>query len=194
MMRKFYLSLGMIICLVFAAHAQRTAVGLKAGINFATIDDKGVDDNEFILGYHVGLMINAPIALGVSLQPEVLFSLKGSGVPSSEDNLSLMYVEIPIMGKVKLGEVLNLQLGPYVGALINSKKGNDNFGDVLKTFDAGVALGLGVALSDRLSLDGRYTYGLTDVYEKNVPFPIIRSPGGNRVLQLSLGYLFGGNR
>ena len=193
-MRKFYLTIGMLLCLIFSAQAQGTAVGLRGGVNFATIDGQDVKDNEFVWGYHIGVMLNTPLATGVSLQPEVLFSLKGTGDVPTDDNLTLMYVEVPVMAKVNLGNVLSLQFGPYVGGLINSKKGRDGVRDLLNTFDAGVGLGLGFAFSNRLGLDARYMYGLTDVYEDELPTTITGHPGGNRVLQLSLAYLFGGNR
>ncbi|WP_224995560.1 porin family protein [Cesiribacter sp. SM1] len=198
-MRKIFFTLTLLALFAGGALAQ-ARVGLKAGVNLATIDGKNVDDSEFILGYAVGGMLNAPIAPGVSLQPELLFTLKGTGDTGTEDNLTLMYLELPVMAKVMLGDAFSLQFGPYVGVLINSKKGNDTWEDILNNFDGGVGLGLGYSFAQRITLDLRYMYGLTQVYEDelpasvNVPEAIRDDEGGNRVLQLSVGYLLGGGR
>lgn len=190
-MKNIYLTLCMLLCLTLGAQAQRTtAFGLKAGVNVATIDGKGVDEIDFRLGYHVGGMVNVPIVLGVSVQPEFLFSLKGTGQTStSPDNLNLLYLEIPLMVKVMLNENFNLQFGPYGGFLLNAKQGEANIKSAYKNFDSGVGLGLGYVLGDRVTLDARYVYGLSQVYEDSG-----RGDAGNRVFQVSLGFLLGGNR
>lgn len=192
-MRRFYLTLCMLLCLMVGAHAQRSiAFGLKAGANLATIDGKDVDDSPFRIGYHLGAMINAPIALGVSLQPEVLLSLKGAGkIGTNNDNLNLLYLDIPIMAKVMLGERFNLQFGPYGSLLLNAKQGDTGVKSTIRNFDTGVALGLGYVFADRLTFDARYMYGLSKVYDNEL---LGDYEAGNRALQLSLGFLLGGNR
>jgi hypothetical protein len=199
-MRRIFFTLTFLVFFIVAGAFAQTKVGLKAGVNLATIDGKNVDDSEFVLGYVVGGMLNAPIAPGVSLQPELLFTLKGTGDTGTADNLTLMYLELPLMAKVMLGDAFSLQFGPYAGVLINSKKGNDTWEDILNNFDGGVGLGLGYNFAQRFTLDLRYMYGLTQVYEDelpanvNIPDAIRDDEGGNRVLQLSIGYLLGSNR
>ena len=189
-MRKIYLSLIMILCLAMTAQAQRTtAFGLKAGVNFATVDGKDFSNDGFRLGYHVGGMVNVPLVLGVSIQPEFLVSLKGAGeADGSSDNLSLLYIEIPLMAKVMLGEKFNLQFGPYGGFLINAGRGDLDLKSTYKSFDTGVGLGLGYIFGDRITFDARYMYGLSKVRDD------VNFDAGNRVVQLSLGFLLGGNR
>ena len=197
-MKKIFFTLTILASFLAAGAAQaQTRIGLKAGPQIATIDGKNVDDSEFVWGYNVGGMLRTTIAPGVFLQPELLFVLKGTGDTNTPDNLTMSYVEVPIMAKVMLGEAFNLQFGPYASLLINSKKGHDNRGDYLNNFDYGVGLGLGYTFIDRITLDLRYMYGLNEVYEDDIknaldlPQEVKDDEGGNRVLQLSIGYLIG---
>ena len=196
-MKRIFFTLIFLASLIQTGVQAQTKVGIKAGPQVATIDGKNVDDSEFVWGYNVGGMISTPIASGVFLQPELLFTLKGTGDTNTEDNLTLLYLEVPIMAKVMLGEAFNLQFGPYASLLLNSKKGHDNWEDILNDFDYGVGLGIGYIFRDRITLDLRYMYGLNEVYEDdipasvNIPEAIRDDEGGNRVLQLSIGYLIG---
>ena len=198
-MKRIFFTL--ILLAFFTAGAQaQTRIGIKAGPNLATIDGKNVENSELVWGFNIGGMVSFPLAESVSLQPELLFTVKGTGDTGTPDNLTMMYLEVPIMGKVMLGESFNLQFGPYAALLINSKKGNDNYEDLLNNFDYGLGVGLGYIFGQRVTLDLRYMYGLNEVYEDDLPAGVVvpveirDDEGGNRVIQLSLGYLVGGNR
>lgn len=195
-MRKIYLVLTMLVLLMLSeAYAQKPRIGLKAGPQISTIDGKNVEDTDYVWGYNVGGMLEAPLSRNFYLQPEFLFVLKGTEDTNTPDPLTTLYLEVPIFLKLQIKEAFNIHLGPYAGLLLNSKKGHDDWEDLLNNFDYGLGAGIGYRIADRITLDLRYMYGLNEVYEDdlpesvNIPAEIRDDEGGYRVLQFSVGYL-----
>lgn len=190
MMKRFIFSLTLLTFCVFAAQAQTGGVGLKAGVNLASIGGKNYNAKTRA-GYHFGLMGAVGIAPGVLLQPELQFSLQGEGVKDAGEALHLTYLHIPVMAKVALGDpkLFNIQFGPYGSFRVGTPKGGDvGIRESINSFDAGVGLGLGFGGAKGLTVDARYLYGLTAA-SNDPQF----EGAGNRLLQLSLGYFFGGS-
>ena len=88
---------------------------------------------------------------------------------------------------------LSIDLGPQLGIKVYSKrtyKDNiytdagriEDYKDKTKTIDAGVALGLTYNITNDVFVQGRYTLGLTSVFEKYV----CRNGNG----QIAIGYRF----
>lgn len=193
-MKKLYITLSILLCLAMAANAQRaTGFGLKGGLNLAAIDGPDVSDAEMRIGYHLGALVSTRIAPGVMLQPEILFSLHGEGDRGGEA-LSLHALHIPIMAKVMLGPAFNLQFGPYSGVLLGAKRGSADMKSNINTLEFGVGLGLGYVFRSRYTFDARYMYGLTKTFDDDYhPNFLAGNNAGNRIVQLSLGFLLGGN-
>ncbi|AHM60837.1 hypothetical protein D770_12915 [Flammeovirgaceae bacterium 311] len=191
MMKRFIFTLAMLTFCVFGAQAQTGGVGLKAGVNLANIGGGDLlTSSKTRTGYHIGLMGAFGAAPGVIIQPELQFSLQGAGERDAFDPLHLTYIHIPVMAKVMLGEVFNLQFGPYGSFRVGDARGGDaTLREAYNSFDAGVGLGLGYGAASGITVDARYLYGLTAVSDD----PQFEG-AGNRLLQLSLGYFFGGSR
>jgi hypothetical protein len=165
-------------------HAQTNAdlkpyLGLKGGVNFSNLYTDKVDDNNVLTSFNAGLIVNFPITKSLSVQPEFIFSRKGS--EQTYDNLltsgtarfKLNYLEVPLLLKVNLAKSFNLHAGPYLAYLIDAgvtnetNSGNFDFednisNDDLNKFDYGLSAGLGFDF-DAIGIGARYNIGLRNV-------------------------------
>lgn len=200
-MKKTFLLIFILAALGYSASAQISG-GIKGGLNFANIDSETDVDSK--TGYHLGAYLNVG-AGGISIQPEVLFSVKGA------EDFDLSYVEIPILLKKNFAKVVNIHLGPQFGFLTKAEgitgievDGSGNVtttkGDVkdaLKGSDISAVFGAGLNLPMGLSLGLRYVLGLSDFNDKIIS---VDSNGNdftpefkNRTFQVYLGYRLFGN-
>lgn len=191
-MKKIYLTILVVLFLLPGVHAQNgSGFGLKAGVNIAALDGADVNDPEPRLGYHLGVLVSTRMFPSVYLQPELQLSLQGEADRGPGGALNLLYLNAPIMAKVMLGPAFNLQFGPYAAVLLNAQQGEADVKSLTNSFDFGAGLGVGYLHAGRWTLDARYQYGLMRVVDKDVnPFNKV----GNRVVQLSVGFLLGGSR
>lgn len=169
-----------------AARAARargvTAVGVKAGISLANIFGEDVFDQRFKLGPALGGFLTYSLSDRFAVQPEVLFVMKGSRYESTrfgeyKETMDFSYLEVPLLAKYILarGPVsFNAFAGPALALKLSAKvryqwEGISEEEDMegMKGADLGLALGAGTAYqvsrSGRLSLDLRYTFGLTNI-------------------------------
>lgn len=174
-MNKFFSIFILLSFISISATAQNFDLGIKVGANFSNIQD--VSD----LDSRTGLVAGAFATFGfgnMAIQPEVLYSQQGA--KNDIDKFDLDYVNIPVMLKVyPLGKALNLQVGPQFGFLTHN-----SFRDQIKakSYDFSGAAGIGVDLPFGLRVDGRYNFGLTDIFKD--------AKGKNGVFTISVGYSF----
>lgn len=171
------------ICLSFIsftkAQTLSPSVGIKGGVNFTNLYTEDVDDNNILTSFNAGLFVNLPVSSGVSIQPELNFSRKGSELvydnafASGTTRVKLNYLEIPVLLKLNLTPNLNVHFGPYVAYLIDGKATNEsndgsfNFEeninkDDLNEWDYGLSGGVGLDFGST-SLGVRYNYGLQTI-------------------------------
>lgn len=131
--------------------AGKTTFGLRAGVNFSTINGKYANgaeiDNSINTGFHAGLNAEIPIGTGFYLQPGVLYSQKGAEFKTTggNDEIELTYIEVPVNLVYKpilgTGRML-LGFGPYAAfGLTGTVKNGSVQQDVefTKNYDASVA-------------------------------------------------------
>lgn len=176
-MKKHIFLLSLFSLFTVFAHAQY--IGVKAGLNLSNLNIDGVDNDHMRFGVHGGAYLNLPIGEAFAIQPEVLFSTKGSTAKYNIDALDIQgkntfklnYLDIPIMGVINVGEAAEIQFGPYIGFLMSSSASTEGtFGDAttdldkdnFKKLDYGVAGGL-VINFDFLQVGARYSYGLQKI-------------------------------
>ena len=175
--------------LSIGASAQRSGLGLKAGLG-AAHTRSGAMNGRHTTGATVGLYAPLLAAPRFELQPEVLLTALGSGYTGSEGERLLVrsiYVQVPLLAKVYVGNVLNLQAGIQAAKLINATQYTDNGEqDVTsgqRPDEIALLLGAGLDLPSGLDLTFRYHNGLTPVLaDDNVLFP------RNQAVLLSVGY------
>ena len=119
--------------------------------------------------FHAGIAIkDLKLSDKIGFQPEVLYSMQGFKV-ASIGNVGIHYLSVPLLITFPVAEGLELQVGPQVSYMVNSRVGvvNDLFSITYKglfhNFDAGAVAGVEYKVSDNISLGGRYYLGMTDV-------------------------------
>ncbi len=131
-----WLSLGFL----FFQSAIQAQIGLKAGVNFASLSQSpqentlGDYSSKSILGLQAGIVAEIKLLDFLAIQPEFLFIQKGgkSEYVINEDNKTVTsvvynYVEIPVLAKLKLGNTEGEGLGfyivggPFAGFALNGK-------------------------------------------------------------------------
>ena len=201
-MKKVILSLALLAGAASAANAQEgVKFGIRGGISAISLsgdDDKvsglKTSDYSYGLGGLGGITANFAISDLVSVQPELLYNLKGTQVKEngkdSKVRLDLHYVDLPILLKVKT-EGLYFEAGPQVGYLISAKFGGTSKATIdtenLQQLSLGYVAGLGYQLTSGLNLGVRFNGGISSVGKDNGIFDQQR----NQVFSFLVGYEFG---
>ncbi len=180
-MKKFLFVL--VLSLVyFTGFSQGFELGIKAGVNFATIRDASGFSNRtgFVIGGFVGGKFNDDWGI----QADVLYSQQGGDFDLGEFDTD--YINIPVVLEFYLAKRIQVHAGPQFGFLINdnAKTIAGNLISDIKTNSTDISgvVGVGVDLPLNLRLEGRYNFGFTDVPEN--------AKGKNSVVTLSVGMSF----
>lgn len=153
-------------------------MGIKGGVNVSNLFIDKVTDENARIGFHAGVYGQLFSSDVITLQTELLYSTKGSkseftnGSFNQSIQFNLNYIDLPILVVFKAGSFLEIHLGGYASYLINAnitykgdainavneiKKGN------LKSYDYGLAGGLGFNVNHALQVGVRYNYGLVKI-------------------------------
>ena len=119
--------------------------------------------------FHAGIAIkDIKLTDKIGFQPELLYSMQGFKV-ASVGNVGIHYLSVPLLVTFPVTEGLELQVGPQISYMVNSRVGviNDLFSvtynGLFHNFDAGAVAGVEYKVSDNISLGGRYYLGMTNV-------------------------------
>ncbi|RXK83568.1 porin family protein [Filimonas effusa] len=163
------------IMVTTAAGAQKINLGIKAGINMSANSGNGMNSS-LQQGIDVGAFSEIALGKKWSVNPELYFSHRSTeradnfmtyyvneGVASSDKDIKLSYISVPVLLSYKLSSVISFQAGPQFNWLVFEddnllKNGRDAF---TKT-DLGVAAGVTLTL-EKFRIYGRYTQGFSDV-------------------------------
>ncbi len=182
-------------------------------------DDNYSDEFKMKPGFHLGGTVEFPISEMISFETGLLLSTKGFRLDEKETsgsntyeyklNLNLLYLDIPVTAKASfdVGDTKIYGIfGPYIGIGLTGKSkseytydgetetdeedikfGSDEDEDDFKRFDFGLTIGGGVEIKS-IQIGLSYSLGLANIslYTDN-GFKI-----NNRVLGISVGYIFGG--
>lgn len=160
-------------------HAQEnvtTEFGIKGGFNMSNLFTDEADDENILYGFNAGVYATLPVSDFVAIQPELLFTTKGSELEysnafaSGNTKFKLNYIELPLLVRVNITKNFNIHAGGYASYLVSAKVTGD--GDIdfdedidaddLARFDAGLSAGIGVDFNP-VSVGLRYNYGLTTI-------------------------------
>ena len=167
------LRIALVVSLLLALTAMPAAaqVGITGGgiASDANVEDDGTSvDTESRTGFQFGVSYATGSVFGVIVG--AYYSEKGFGLTDSSDRVRLSYIEVPVMGVVRL-PFLERTIGPRVYGGINGGYevgcsteglGSEGFCDETNKFDFGLKGGIGLQVLF-LGLDFAYTYGLSDV-------------------------------
>jgi hypothetical protein len=159
-----------------------TRLGITAGFNSSTFAGNDATDESRHSGGRVGGLVVIPMSMHFALQPELIYTTKGSEQHPNGDDLffKMNFIELPILARFQMtpshGQAPFFYAGPSIGHREacsfsgTALGGTYSCADVetlagikFNTWDAGVVVGLGVAFDVRgktLSVSGRFDHGL----------------------------------
>ena len=208
-MKKIVLLL-LFISTIFAFDASaQVKFGIKAGINFTSVNDIKFDDYKATLhsktGYQAGLLMQVRLPLGFAIQPELRYASKGVSSSDSfpvigKPEFKMDYLELPVALQWGINLVLfrpYIEAVPYIGyALYKGDMLSDINWNDLNRFNYGVGLGIGVEIW-KFQVSGRYNWSFGDiggVTSSDDVIDAIKSDMLNesqfRGVELSLAFLF----
>jgi hypothetical protein len=116
--------------------ANKGSFMIKGGVNLANIsvtDNGRVNDANMLTSFHAGIGADLPLSEGLSIQPSLLFTGKGSKTQSGQPSdlnyykatSNPYYLELPVnlVGKIPLSEYTRIYVGagPYAAMGIAGK-------------------------------------------------------------------------
>ena len=204
-MKKITIALMCMLLTAGAAMAQKQfTFGPKIGVDYTHFWGKNAYHGGQ-LNYQAGLFMEYRFTSRFSIAPEVVFAAQGGkydvkdyndgdGFFDAKFTENVNYINIPVMFKYYVTPALSIDLGPQLGInvyskyTVESKDKNLNINETLdqkddtKTIDVGVGLGLTYNITNDVFVQGRYTLGLTDVFDKSW------DTGKNGNAQIAIGY------
>ncbi|MGI4887249.1 MAG: porin family protein [Janthinobacterium lividum] len=204
-MKKLLLSTALLAVTAAAAHAQGVSFGIKAGASLTNIVGSGTTGFDFKnkFGFHGGLVANLPISDVFSVQPELLYSMKGYRISGDdgfgatlERKQTLNYIDVPVLARLHTGGLF-FEAGPQFGYLVAAKYSVDSNANNpassyrnrsnYRAVDFGYAAGLGYQLPAGPGIGLRYNGSFKNFTE------YYNGQGfRNSAFQLYLSYMFGG--
>lgn len=182
--------------------AQSTRFGVKGGLNIDNISTNFPivrDGKKNMLGFSAGVLAEVSLGKRFSLQPQLLYNVKGVkyNVPDHSHSVKINSIDLPIYAVYKPLPGISIGAGPNVGYNLSGKntasfptkeevvayKFNGAEYDFHR-FDFGVSALLGYEHTSGLFVQATYLKGLSQV--GNIP----GYDWSHNVLSLSVGYLF----
>jgi hypothetical protein len=164
---------------VNAEDPEELSVGIKGGLNISNLYTKDATNSDVIPGLTLGVFANKPLTKLIAIESEFYLSTKGASVTyntllvDGTANFNLMYLEMPVLCKIKVSNRMYVEVGPYISYLIDGKvknvaniqlfdfEQNINVSDYNR-FDVGAVAGIGVVVHS-ISMGARYNYGFMKV-------------------------------
>jgi hypothetical protein len=202
-MKKLFLIFISVVTLSTISEAQ-LRVGLKAGISQSKqqISGNSIFSNDHYKSYHAGLISDIRLAGNFYLQPQILYSRRGSTLLNStastaDTKVRINYIDVPVnlvykfpvaFGQLFAGAGPSFSYGFGGKQEQNGQKQGLYAGKNWKREDISLSFTAGIEFNNGLFISANSQKGLMDVYK----------PDGvsvkNRSVSLSVGYLIDWNR
>ena len=214
-MKRYKLTIVLVVMIMFSAqviYAEGKTIGFMGGLSITNSYGEDVntgDDDDLVFdskkGFCGGFFLCIPVNNIFSVQPELLYSMKGVHTEDVIDGndtdiyFNFNYIEIPVLAKVMIpveGSIHpNIFLGPSIGYNFSSKikiemLGVSGEGDIekVKELELGVVIGGGLDFDvgiGQLVFDGRYVLGLTTTDDSEA-----QEDFKNKAITFMIGYGF----
>ncbi len=160
--------------------ALSTKFGIKGGLNLTNLHSNDFADNQMKAGFNAGIYSKIPVTPGFSIQPELLYSVKGNKSDysnfvqgSGQYRFNLGYIELPLLAVVNLAKNFSIHGGGYAAYLayadIKDVNNNGHINGItdlnennFNRWDFGLAGGVAFDI-ENFTLGARYNYGLSDI-------------------------------
>jgi hypothetical protein len=150
--------------------AQDFHGGILAGFTASQVDGDSYSGYDK-MGLVAGVSVNRDLTDWLQARMEVRYASRGARNPASEDNtgsyrLALHYIDLPVMASFKIKNYGFLQLGLIPGYLFhaNGSEPQEYLVDFNK-FDLGILIGANIIITEKISLDVRYSYSIFSIQE-----------------------------
>ncbi|MCQ2130411.1 MAG: PorT family protein [Bacteroidales bacterium] len=159
-MKRFTLA---IILLLVTLTASAQKLGVTGGLTLSQLENIKESRNA---GYNAGVSLNIPLVLGLSLQPELIYNVKGATLPDVPDTkYTAGYCELGLQAQWGLDLIVAkpfVLLEPYVGGstrktlLVQDQSFKADLGGLADRLECGLAVGGGIEILSRLQLAVKY--------------------------------------
>lgn len=184
-MNKLLLFIGFIAFSAICVGQNSVDYGFRTGLNYSSLEGDNLDLDSRV-GFHANFFADISITSKFSLIPEVGLSALGAKAEDirleSGDNVELKtnWLQVGVLGRIHLGDKLFLQLGPQIGVNVGQTDNNDYY-----NYDITAVGGIGYNFNENFSVDVRYGYGLSNVFDREFgEF----NEANNRYFQLGVAY------
>ncbi len=174
-MKRLIIALALVALMSGNVLAEGTTFGFMGGLNLANVTGDDVEDNEMKLCFGGGVFMNFPMTEVISLQPELLYMMKGMELGTYDDaGARMSYIDIPVLAKFTIpteGAFAPCFLvGPYIGFNLSAESYFEDqeydIKDQVKSTDFGLVIGGGFDYAmgkGNLIFDATYALGLTTI-------------------------------
>lgn len=138
--------------------------GVKAGLNLANFSGE-IPDRKMKTGFHLGGLVQIPLAEAFILRPEIQFSKEGSTLNTRPYDLG--YLLIPVMVQYTAGKGFYGEAGPQIGLLMSAKYNDSDVKDGLNQTCFGAGLGVGYKMPSGLGFGLRYMAGFNNILKSS---------------------------
>ncbi len=177
-----------LVLILASLSSSQVTYGVKGGIGFANVGGSAVAGTTPVRGFLGGAYLNVSLPHFPSIQPELLYCIKGesgelqtAGIalayePGRLIGMRFSYLEMPVLLQLKSSMPFLepvLYVGPDAGILLSATGDYDTTGnpirkinikDGLRSVDWGVAFGLSIRIFF-VRIDARGTMGLSPLFE-----------------------------
>lgn len=175
-MKRIFLILCILVCSSFVVSAKG-GFGIKAGLNFQSLDDIKLSDINYTInrktGWNAGILYKISLPLGFAVQPELMYThtrgigknLQSGSIGLNQGEYTIDHLQLPV--GVQWGVDLFmfrpfLQVVPYIGYTISSSCSIEGVTSSKNKFQYGVGIGAGLDIW-KFQLSGRYCWDLGEV-------------------------------
>ncbi len=198
-MKKIMMIAAMMVATVAAkAQFEPGTFSLQPKVGFA-LTEISAKDAKFKPGMVAGFEGQYQINNWFGLSAGLLYTQEGTKVKDSDLKFNMEYLNIPVMAKFYVTKGLSLNAGLQLGFMTKGKVKGGGYDVDIKSFcnktDLSIPLSIAYEFTNGLSLEARYTGGLTNVLKDEV----IKEAGmtykmekdnKNEVFMLTVGYKF----
>ncbi len=184
-MKKIYTILVALVLVGSISAQAQIKFGIKGGLNLPSLDAQGgalSADNAN--GWHAGLALELKLPI-IGIEADALYSqigVDGFDIGGTVADLQNTTLDIPVVAKLYILKVLNIQAGPQFSFLTSSKHGVEDIKSQIDNKAFGFVAGLGVELGG-LMASGRFIFPSTITVQNAGDYKTSN-------IQISVGYWF----
>lgn len=193
------------VCLPFFQTPGRAQlkIGIKAGLNFANINNPAGFSNNSRTGYMIGGYIAPGAKKLIGFRSELMLSRQGYDYKTNTNTgtVNLDYLLLPQLITLNIGKKINIHTGIQAAFLLNSTvdstngTSNNSLFDYFKRFEYGIAGGAEVSPISGFFVGGRVNISLRNTNQEAPlggywPDFVPRINARNNLVQLYAGWRF----